>query len=61
MMMTKELSKYDRMMLLNQIQVQLVKFWCVPRLVSLLLKETRGNVANDVHLVEKPCVELANN
>lgn len=53
MMMTKELSLNDRLMLLNQIQVQLVEFRCVPRLAPFLLKEAWGNVANYVDLVEK--------
>lgn len=51
-MMTKKLSHYDRMMLLNQVMVTCVEFWSKPRLVSLLLEEPRGNVANDEHLVE---------
>lgn len=53
-MMAKELSKYDRMMLLNQIQVFLVECRSKPRLASLLLKETWGDVANDIDLVKKP-------
>lgn len=56
--MSKELSFYDRVMLLNQIQVALVEFSHEPWLASLLLKESRWNVADYVHLVEKPCVEL---
>lgn len=52
-MMTKELSLNDRFMLLNQIQVQLVEFRCVPWLSPFLLKETWGDVANYVDLVEK--------
>lgn len=57
-MMTKKLPQYDRMMLLNQIQVQLVEFRRKPWLVSLLLKEPRGNMANDVHLVERTMWEV---
>lgn len=52
-MMTKELSLNDRLMLLNQIQVQLVEFRCVPWLAPFLLKEAWGDVANYVDLVEK--------
>lgn len=57
-MMTKELSKNDRLMLLNQIQVQLVEFRCVPLLPPFLLKETWRDVANYVDLVEKKCIMI---
>lgn len=52
-MMTKELSKNDRLMLLNQIQVQLVELRCVPWLAPFLLKEAWRDMANNVDLVEK--------
>lgn len=57
-MMTKELSKNDRLMLLNQIQVQLVEFRCVPLLPPFLLKETWRDVADYVDLVEKKFIMI---
>lgn len=51
-MVTKKLPHYDRMMLLNQVQVDCVEFLSKPWLISLLLEEPRRNVANDEHLVE---------
>lgn len=51
-MVTKKLSHDDRMMLLDQVQVERVEFLSEPRLVSLLLKEPGWNVADDEHLLE---------
>lgn len=51
-MMTKELSLNDWLMLFNQIQVQLVEFTCEPWLSPFLLKEAWRDVANYVDLVE---------
>lgn len=58
-MMAKELSSNDGMVLLYQIQVLLVELWGEPGFTSFFLKETWGNMANDVHLGKRITSELA--
>lgn len=49
----KELSLDDGVVLPNQLQVAPVEMRPVPRLAPLLLKHPRGHVADDVHLQDK--------
>lgn len=53
MVMTKELSVYNRMMFLNKFYELLIEVRPEPWLMSFLLKKSRWNMTDDVHLIKE--------
>lgn len=52
-MVTKELSKYNSMMLLDKINIALIELFPEPWLMSLLFKKARRHVTDKINLEER--------
>lgn len=49
-MVTKELAKYNSMMLLDKINIALIELFPEPRLMSLLFEKSRRHVTDKINL-----------